>query len=75
MARRRSLRRVKPHVNVGTIGHVDHGEDDVDGSGKLQKVLSKHNSKVTFRAFDSIDNARTRRAGARNHHRGVARGV
>ena len=26
-----SFERSKPHVNVGTIGHVDHGKDDADG--------------------------------------------
>src|SRR5271165_1963490 len=47
--------RVKPHVNVGTIGHIDHGKTTMTAA--ITKVLSKHNPKVTFRAFDSIDNA------------------
>src|SRR4030088_3037502 len=47
--------RVKPHVNVGTIGHIDHGKTTLTAA--ITKVLSKHNPKVQFRAFDSIDNA------------------
>ena len=47
--------RVKPHVNVGTIGHIDHGKTTLTAA--ITKVLSKHNPKVSFRAFDSIDNA------------------
>jgi len=47
--------RVKPHVNIGTIGHIDHGKTTLTAA--ITKVLSKHNPKVTFRAFDSIDNA------------------
>jgi elongation factor Tu len=47
--------RSKPHVNVGTIGHIDHGKTTLTAA--ITKVLSKHNPKVQFRAFDSIDNA------------------
>ena len=47
--------RSKPHVNIGTIGHIDHGKTTTTAA--ITKVLSKHNPKVTFRAFDSIDNA------------------
>ena len=47
--------RVKPHVNVGTIGHIDHGKTTLTAA--ITKVLSKNNPKVSFRAFDSIDNA------------------
>jgi elongation factor Tu len=47
--------RSKPHVNIGTIGHVDHGKTTLTAA--ITKVLSKHNPKVQFRAFDSIDNA------------------
>jgi elongation factor Tu len=42
-------------VNVGTIGHIDHGKTTLTAA--ITKVLSKHNPKVQFRAFDSIDNA------------------
>jgi elongation factor Tu len=47
--------RSKPHVNIGTIGHIDHGKTTLTAA--ITKVLSKHNPKVMFRAFDSIDNA------------------
>ena len=47
--------RNKPHCNIGTIGHIDHGKTTLTAA--ITKVLSKHNPKVQFRAFDSIDNA------------------
>jgi elongation factor Tu len=47
--------RSKPHVNVGTIGHIDHGKTTLTAA--ITKVLSKHNPKNQFRSFDSIDNA------------------
>jgi len=47
--------RSKPHVNVGTIGHVDHGKTTLTAA--ITKVLAKHNPKIQFRSFDSIDNA------------------
>ncbi len=47
--------RSKPHVNIGTIGHIDHGKTTTTAA--ITKVLSRFNPKVQFRAFDSIDNA------------------
>ncbi len=47
--------RSKPHVNVGTIGHIDHGKTTLTAA--ITKVLSKHNPKNAFRSFDTIDNA------------------
>jgi elongation factor Tu len=47
--------RSKPHVNVGTIGHIDHGKTTLTAA--ITKVLGKHDPKVLFRSFDSIDNA------------------
>ena len=47
--------RTKPHVNVGTIGHIDHGKTTLTAA--ITKTLAKHNPKVKFRSFDSIDNA------------------
>ncbi len=47
--------RTKPHCNVGTIGHIDHGKTTLTAA--ITKVLSKHNPKIVFRSFDSIDNA------------------
>jgi elongation factor Tu len=46
--------RTKPHVNVGTIGHVDHGKTTLTSAITL--VLSKQGG-ASFRAYDSIDNA------------------
>ncbi len=46
--------RTKPHVNVGTIGHVDHGKTTLTAA--ITKVMSeKHGGE--FKAFDQIDNA------------------
>jgi elongation factor Tu len=47
--------RSKPHVNIGTIGHVDHGKTTLTAA--ITKVLAKNNPKIQVRAFDSIDNA------------------
>ncbi len=51
--------RTKPHVNVGTIGHVDHGKTTLTAA--ITKVLALK-GEATFRAFDSIDNAPEERA-------------
>src|SRR5213594_3689621 len=47
--------RSKPHVNVGTIGHVDHGKTTLTAA--ITKVLHKADPKILVRTFDSIDNA------------------
>ena len=47
--------RSKPHVNVGTIGHIDHGKTTLTAA--ITKVLAKQDQKVAYRSFDSIDNA------------------
>ena len=47
--------RSKPHVNIGTIGHIDHGKTTLTAA--ITKVLQKHDDSVSFRSFDSIDNA------------------
>ncbi len=51
---KRKYERTKPHLNVGTIGHVDHGKTTLTTAMTL--VLSKSGS-TEFRPFDSIDNA------------------
>jgi elongation factor Tu len=51
--------RTKPHVNVGTIGHVDHGKTTLTAA--ITKVLALK-GEAQFRAFDSIDNAPEERA-------------
>jgi len=48
------FQRTKPHINVGTIGHVDHGKTTLTAA--ITKVLSTAGL-AQFRAFDSIDNA------------------
>jgi elongation factor Tu len=53
MAKQKFLR-TKPHLNVGTIGHVDHGKTTLTAA--ITKVLSL-GGKGDFRAFDSIDSA------------------
>lgn len=52
--------RTKPHVNVGTIGHVDHGKTTL--SAAITKVLAMKNPNVAFKAYDQIDNAPEERA-------------
>jgi elongation factor Tu len=47
--------RSKPHVNVGTIGHVDHGKTTLTAA--ITMVLHKLDPKIQIRSFDSIDNA------------------
>ncbi len=47
--------RAKPHLNVGTIGHIDHGKTTLTSA--ITKVLAKNNPKIEVREFDSIDNA------------------
>jgi elongation factor Tu len=47
--------RSKPHVNVGTIGHIDHGKTTLTAA--ITMILNKSNPKVAVRTFDSIDNA------------------
>jgi elongation factor Tu len=47
--------RTKPHVNIGTIGHVDHGKTSLTAA--ITKVLAAINPKVQYKAYDMIDNA------------------
>ncbi|MGK0359119.1 MAG: elongation factor Tu [Bradymonadia bacterium] len=53
MAKEKFVRN-KPHVNVGTIGHVDHGKTTLTAA--ITKVLAEASGGV-FKAFDEIDNA------------------
>ena len=54
MAEIKKFERTKPHINVGTIGHVDHGKTTLTSA--ITKYLSK-DGKAEFIAFDSIDKA------------------
>src|SRR3989449_2606416 len=47
--------RTKPHVNVGTIGHIDHGKTTLTAA--ITKVLHTKNKGIAVRNYDSIDNA------------------
>ncbi len=47
--------RSKPHLNIGTVGHIDHGKTTLTSA--ITKVLAKKSDKVTVREFDTIDNA------------------
>src|SRR5437899_1008918 len=51
---KKKFERTKPHVNVGTIGHIDHGKTTLTAA--ITKTLSLKGG-AEFRAFDSIDNA------------------
>ena len=52
---KKKFERTKPHVNVGTIGHVDHGKTTLTAA--ITNVLASRNPNITVRTFDSIDNA------------------
>ena len=52
--------RTKPHVNIGTIGHVDHGKTTLTAA--ITKTLSLNDDKIEFMAYDQIDNAPEERA-------------
>jgi len=56
---KKKFERTKPHVNVGTIGHIDHGKTTLTAA--ITKVLALR-GEAEFRAFDSIDNAPEERA-------------
>jgi elongation factor Tu len=47
--------RNKPHCNIGTIGHVDHGKTSLTAA--ITKVMAKNNAKNKYTAYDSIDAA------------------
>jgi len=47
--------RTKPHLNIGTIGHVDHGKTTLTAA--ITKVLNKKTQSVSFVDYDQIDNA------------------
>ena len=47
--------RTKPHVNIGTIGHVDHGKTTLTAA--ITKTLALKDGNVEFMAYDQIDNA------------------
>ena len=52
---KQTFERTKPHVNIGTMGHVDHGKTTLTAA--ITKVLSLKNGNIEFLAYDQIDNA------------------
>src|ERR1700761_2300853 len=52
---KQKFERTKPHINVGTMGHIDHGKTTLTAA--ITKVLHDHNPTVAFTAFDEIDKA------------------
>jgi elongation factor Tu len=52
---KKKFERNKPHVNIGTMGHIDHGKTTLTAA--ITKVLHDHNPSVAFTAFDEIDKA------------------
>ncbi|MEA2434262.1 MAG: elongation factor Tu [Actinomycetota bacterium] len=52
---KQKFERNKPHVNIGTMGHIDHGKTTLTAA--ITKVLADNNPNVTFTAFDQIDKA------------------
>ena len=52
---KKKFERNKPHINIGTMGHIDHGKTTLTAA--ITKVLSEGNPNVSFVAFDQIDKA------------------
>src|SRR5213592_1701659 len=52
--------RTKPHVNIGTMGHIDHGKTTLTAA--ITKILAERNPNVHFTPFDQIDKAREEKA-------------
>jgi elongation factor Tu len=52
---KQKFERNKPHVNVGTIGHIDHGKTTLTAA--ITKVLAEQGGNTAVRSFESIDNA------------------
>ena len=52
---KKKFERTKPHINIGTMGHIDHGKTTLTAA--ITKVLSESNPDVAFVAFDQIDKA------------------
>ena len=52
---KKKFERTKPHVNIGTMGHIDHGKTTLTAA--ITKVLAEKNPGTTFTPFDEIDKA------------------
>ena len=65
------IRTQKPHVNIGTIGHIDHGKTTLTAA--ITKIAGLK-GEGSFVSYDEIDKA-PRRKGTRHHHRHRPRGI
>ena len=70
---KQKFERTKPHVNVGTIGHIDHGKTTLTAA--ITKVLAEQGDGNTPGARLRVDRQRARGAPARHHHQHRARRV
>ena len=52
---KKTFERNKPHVNVGTMGHIDHGKTTLTAA--ITKVLAERGTGTKYTAFDNIDKA------------------
>ena len=52
---KQKFERTKPHVNVGTIGHIDHGKTTLTAA--ITKVLAESGTNTEATSFDAIDKA------------------
>src|SRR5919109_1445264 len=52
---KQKFERTKPHVNIGTMGHIDHGKTTLTAA--ITRVLAERNPNVQFTPFEQIDNA------------------
>src|SRR6266851_3092721 len=52
---KQKFERNKPHLNIGTIGHIDHGKTTLTAA--ITKVLAEKNPEVSYTPFDQIDKA------------------
>jgi elongation factor Tu len=52
---KKKFERTKPHVNIGTMGHIDHGKTTLTAA--ITKVLHEQNPNVDYTPFDQIDKA------------------
>ena len=52
---KKKFERTKPHLNIGTMGHIDHGKTTLTAA--ITRVLHERNPEVPYTPFDQIDKA------------------
>ncbi len=52
---KKKYERTKPHINIGTIGHVDHGKTTLTSA--ITRILSQLDTRIVYQAYEQIDNA------------------